>query len=321
MNLTDLRAVLDEYAGEAAPLAQGESRLRGVHGKVRAGRQRRAAVGVLATIVVLLIGYAVAARRPINGTPPPPATTPSVTPVLTVNGFAEYAAGAHLIQTRWAPLSDGEIAFVVDGNPRGWAFSARCDADDPTRELWIDWVVNGKHVSRHSCPSEPGMSIRPADTVWTGLNLAPERHALIVATVTTESGPLPTGTFAVAVSERMAFTDYPLPPRPATLRPLDPPQIANVDPAFGFGTVESDPADPTRPQTIVVDEDRTVTIDMISQTPGYLHVIVDGTELATAEWWDYTLGIYGVDVQTPGRHTITFVPDHLSGAWRAVLHR
>jgi len=242
------------------------------------------------------------------------------TPTLTVNGFPEYQGGAHLIETRTAPISDGEMTFIVDGSPMGWAMSARCTSNEPGRELWIRWQLNGKPLMRHSCDVDGGGWARPDASLYDPDRLRPELKSMFSAAIEADDGkPLPTGTFAVAISERLAYTDYPLPARPSTLKPLDPPPVVNVDPAFGIATVDSDADDATRPKTVVLTVDTPLSIDMVSQTPGYLHVIVDGNEVATAEWWDYELGVYGVTLDKPGQHTVTFMPEHLSGAWRAVV--
>jgi hypothetical protein len=275
-------------------------------------------VGALATVAALAIGYAVITHGLTDGRPGPPATT--TTPTIKVNGFAEYAAGSHLIETRAAAISDSVMIFTVDGSPRGWALSARCTSSEPERELWISWQLNGKPLVGHSCSDDGTSWVRPDESRYDPDRLRPGLTSTLTATLeATDGKPLPTGTFAVAVSERLAFEAYPLPARPASLKPLDPPPVVNVDPAYGIASVDSDPDDPTRSKTLVLDLAADVSIDMVSQTPGYLHVIVDGTEIATGEWWDYDLAIYGLTIDRPGRHTITFVPEHLSGAWRAVI--
>jgi len=317
VNLTDLRDTLDERSSDA-PFPGVGTRVEGVRARVRATRQRRAVGGALAVVAVLVAGYAVITNSLTNSRPQPPTVTP--TPTLTVNGFPEYHDGAHLIETRNAPISDGEMTFIVDGSPLGWAMSARCASNEPGRELSIRWQLNGKPLMGHSCDAYGGGGARPDESLYDPDRLRPELKSMFTATIEAKDGkPLPMGTFAVAISERVAYADYPLPPRPATLKPLDPPSVVNVDPAYGIMTVDSDADDPTRPKTIVLTVDTPLSIDMVSQTPGYLHVIVDGNEVATAEWWDYELGLYGMTLDQPGQHTVTFVPEHLSGAWRAVV--
>jgi hypothetical protein len=317
MNLTDLRATLDDRSSEAAHAVAAGTRIEGVRARVRATRQRRAAVGALAVVAALAIGYAVVTRGLIDSRPQPATTTPP--PTLSVNGFPEYANGAHLIGSRTAAFAE-EMAFTVDGSPRGWALAARCTSSEPDRELWVRWQINGQLLTSHSCTDQGGSTVRPDmsrfDPDWRRPDLTSTITARMEAT---DGKPLPAGTFSVAISERLPYEGYPLPPRPAALRPLDPAPAVNVDPAYGIASVDSDPDDPTRSKTLVLDLAAGASIDMVSQTPGYLHVIVDGTEIATGEWWDYDLAIYGLTIDRPGRHTITFVPEHLSGAWRAVI--
>jgi hypothetical protein len=62
-----------------------------------------------------------------------------------------------------------------------------------------------------------------------------------------------------------------------------------------------------------------------SQTPGFLHVAVNGVEVNTAEFWDYSGGGSSFDIEPDiptGPHlragevvTITITPQYVTGAW------
>ncbi len=76
-----------------------------------------------------------------------------------------------------------------------------------------------------------------------------------------------------------------------------------------------------------------VDIDMVGQTPGLLHVRVNGVEIVTGEWWDYEQGghgmygdrggawkdEFGLDPRPDDQVTIDIVPEHVTGAWQVVL--
>ena len=75
------------------------------------------------------------------------------------------------------------------------------------------------------------------------------------------------------------------------------------------------------------------SIDMASQTPGYLHIRVNGVEVARGEWWDYEQAGYsvpvdkkddwtkhfGLTVRAGQQVTIEIVPEYTTGAWKVVF--
>jgi hypothetical protein len=322
MNLTDLR---DELDARSVPDDDpfGPARLAGVHGRIRTIRRRRVGgvAAAIAAVVAIVIGYG---TLPRPAALPEPATTPS--PSL-VNGFPEYAAGAKVVATGTTAMSRTLTLTAVAGD-RGFSFTHRCTLTD--EYLMVRWRIAGRNDSSGaSCSTDGGGSYRPDDAFWAQAGIRPGDTVTFVAWVEWDgrkprSTPLPDGTFSFAVMRRLAFEEYPLPPRPAVLEPLSE-AAANISPAGAIAVVESDPATPNAARSIAVAVPAGAILDIGAQTPGTMRVLVDGKLLATAEWWSYDLGISGYTLRDgekgTRRLTLTFQPEHMTGAWRAVIHR
>lgn len=75
------------------------------------------------------------------------------------------------------------------------------------------------------------------------------------------------------------------------------------------------------------------SIHMVAQTPGLLHLRVNGIEITTGRWSDYSMnpdGMYGdkdgrwkrhfgLDLHPGDSATVEVVPEHITGAWQVVL--
>lgn len=85
----------------------------------------------------------------------------------------------------------------------------------------------------------------------------------------------------------MAWEDYPFPTPPADLGPplgrVDP---CTIDPCV-LG-ITSDPTDPTRAVVRAFAWKDVSSIVVYVDTPGYLRVRLNGVEVVTASFWDYT---------------------------------
>ncbi|HEU4424235.1 MAG TPA: hypothetical protein VFR67_17030 [Pilimelia sp.] len=322
MNLTDLRDELDARSLPDDDVL-GSARLAGVQNRIQGIRRRRVAgvAAAAAVVAAVVIGYG---ALPRTSALPDPAATPSPS---TVNGFSEYASGAKVVATASGSLHD-TIRLTAVAGERGFAFTHRCSLTD--EHLMVRWRIAGRNDSSGaSCSTDSGGSYRPEPTFWTRAGIRPGDTVTFVAWVEWDgqkprSTPLPDGAFSFAVMRRLAFEEYPLPPRPAVLQPLSE-APANISPTGAIGVVESDPADPNATRTVTVAVPPGASLDIGAQTPGTMRVLVDGKLLTTAEWWDYSLGInanllrYGQKGTRPV--TLTFQPEHMTGAWRAVIHR
>ncbi|MFU8870779.1 hypothetical protein [Micromonospora sp. SL4-19] len=339
MNLTDLKQVLDERSDGSAEHVMHHARLQGVRTRVVARRRRRIATWATCAVVALA-GIAAAAVVPglRADVTPTPADTPS--PVRTIEGFPEYANGARVVAAKSAALPERRIELTIVPSTLDLVFFSRCDGSGATIQLQKKLSVNGHDLLSGSCHG----TSRPAG--WDGLDVAVGRPATFVMTITgaqrfDETGDaqvsIPdTGSFGLAIGERIPFEQYPLPPRPSgTLGPLDQGLPAGCTEALCPGTliIRSDPADPARPVRRTLPWKTLDSIDMVAQTPGLLHFRVNGVEVTTGEWWDYAMGGYGMygdkdggwkrefglDLRPGDPATIEIVPEHLTGAWQVVL--
>jgi hypothetical protein len=328
MNVTDLRDILDERS-HAARIPAGLERMAGVRARVSAIRQRRvAAIGALAVVTLVIIGYGL--TRPHAPHAGLAAVHPTASPSFgyhLVNGFPEYADGAKVVATGSASTRVGVIRVTAAAAELGFVFATRCQVPDGV-ELSLNWTANGNKIVEGTC----GGSFRTDPGMWQSPGTrAGDRVEFVVTIVAVQpgpsSGPVPDGTFSVAVMRRLDYAAYPLPPRPARLAPLAKNPAAGLDPRVGQATgkvIDSVPADPKAPVEIKIPVAANAALDMVAQTPGYLLVYADGLLQARAEWWDYEQLVYGASLRAgeQGSRTVTvrLVPEHMTGAWRAVLY-
>ncbi|GIF63173.1 hypothetical protein Ais01nite_12080 [Asanoa ishikariensis] len=332
MNTTDLRQVLDERSSHSAEQVMHHLRLHGVATKVRRRRRRRVATWTACVLVVLgaVSGVALLPRP----TPPgPPATH-------TIEGFPEYARGTRVAAAASADLSVRRVEVTMVPSTLDLTVFTRCDspADNVVMDMTV--TVNNHELTSGSC----GGAARWWS--WTPeLGVAVGKPATFVMTVTgarrsegeqTVAAAIPaTGTFGLALGERIPFDSYPLPPRPAgTLRPLDEhPGTCSQESCPDAVIIRSDPNDPTLPVRRTLTWKPISDIDMVGQTPGFLHLKVNNVEIATGEWWDYELGGHGMygdqggqwkdefrlDPKPGDQVTIEIVPEHQTGEWQVVF--
>ncbi|WP_189198197.1 hypothetical protein [Micromonospora fulviviridis] len=287
-----------------------------------------------------LAGIAVAAVVPGLRTPvtPTPANRPS--PVRTVEGFPEYAKGARVVAADSAALPERQIELTIVPTTLDLVIFSRCDGTGDAVELDERLSVNGHLLTGGGCGGSTQLRS------WDGLDVAVGKSATFVMTIPgakrfdgTDKVPVAipdSGTFALAIGVRVPFDQYPLPPRPAgPLAPLPRTLMAGCTEALCPGAViiGSDPADPERPIKRTVVWKMTDSLEMLAQTPGLLHVRVNGVEVTTGEWWDYqmsTVGMYGdkdgawkrefgLDLNRGDSVTIEIVPEHVTGAWQVVF--
>ncbi|RKN50541.1 hypothetical protein [Micromonospora endolithica] len=336
MNLIDLRQVLDDRSVGSPGQVANQGRLRGVRTKVLARRRRRIATWTTAGVAAVVVAAAVVPGGRPDATPAP-AVTPS--PPRMIEGFPEYAQGARVVAATSGVAPEVRVEVTMVPTTLDLVVFTRCDGAGENVAIEQELRVNGRLLTEGTCAG----SVRPDDVA--GLGVVVGEPATFVMTTTgaqryAESSavavPIPDGaTFGFAVGERMPFERYPLPPRPSGApTPLDrvPRNCAPTDCADAV-VLRSDPADPNLPIRRSVRWRTLAQIDMVAQTPGLLHVRVDGVEVTTGEWWDYAMagnGMYGDKDQgwkaafgldpRPGEQvTVEIVPEHVTGPWRVVL--
>ncbi len=337
MNLTDLKQVFDERSGDPSEHVVHHLRLQGVRTKVVARRRRRVATWTACAIVAVagVAAAVVPGLRP--DVTPTPADSPS--PVRTIEGFPEYANGARVVAAKSAALPQQRLELTVVPTTLDLVVLNRCDAGENVA-LKGELTVNGHGFVSGRC----GGTFRSEG--WAGLDVAVGKPATFVMTITgaqrpddTGGGQVPipdTGTFGLAIGERVPFDRYPLPPRPSgTLAPLPEVLPAGCTEKLCPDAliIRSDPADPTRPVRRTLTWQTIDSIDMVAQTPGLLHLRINGVEITTGEWWDYAMtgtGMYGdkggdwkrqfgLDPHPGDSVAIEIVPEHMTGAWQVVF--
>ncbi|MDG4820862.1 hypothetical protein O7635_03215 [Asanoa sp. WMMD1127] len=331
MNTTELRQLLDERSDASADRVMHHLRLQGVATKVRRRRRRRVAAWA-ACAVVALAGIAAVVV--------PDRTTTPITPAIrTIEGFPEYAGGARVVAAKSGALPARRVELTITPGAADLVIFSRCDAADDL-VLQEKITVNGRDVLNGTCGGAARWS------KWTNPSVVVGQPTTFVMTITgaerfdgaqNTAAPVPsTGAFAFAIGERIEFAQFPLPPRPSgTLAPLTGTLPAGCTEQLCPGAViiRSDPADPTTVVRRTLTWKPLQSIDMVAQTPGYLHVRVDGVQVVTGEWWDYQVAGYGMygdregawraefglDPRPGDEVTIEIVPEHVTGAWQVVL--
>ncbi len=341
MNLTDLPDIMRTHSEHDPVPVLAESRLDGVRRKVVATYRRRVAGAFAGVVAIVMIVGGAAITHHIHGRA---AVVPaaSSSPVKMINGFPEYAIGGKLIGTRTGSLA-GPLSLTFTPTALGFVFSDTCTVDDPTIEIDINISIGPAMKMMFSCSTaasgyaseDPVAADRITPGSPTAVTFSPTAFRLTLGTDGEETSrkpmAVPAGSYSVAMWQKVPFGQYPLPPRPKKLPVLDVAQ-------YGLGnapetqTVYSDPANPLAPRTITFtmpDCAKAVNGNCnqtaaASQTPGYLHIAVNGVTVNTASFWDYTGGGSSFDIESampgitlhPGELvTVTITPEHVTGAW------
>ncbi|HKD96900.1 MAG TPA: hypothetical protein VKB69_04785 [Micromonosporaceae bacterium] len=346
MNLTDLPELMDErYETDAVPVL-AESRIDGVRRKVAAARRRQVA-GTFAAVVLLAAGAVTGVAYLPRGTT---GRVASPSPIGPVAGFPEWANGGHLLAADEVRLRKGAtISLTVTPERLALGYEMRCSSDATVALVQVFWTVNGHQLPGGSCAGNNG-SVIPNEDVWARYGLRPGHRATFTATVIGaiagptvfadpgQQVPMPKGTLAAAVRQRVPFDEYQFPPRPDPLPTLDTAVVGGGH--RNVHLITSDPGDPDQPRSVrvtwpAVGQDvEWLTYQANSQTPGFLHLFVDGKPLGTAEFWTYydvDSGTYrgslsaagierlGVDFRPGDTFTFTVAPEHMTGAWEVGL--
>lgn len=283
-----------------------------------------------ATAMLLVVGVT-ATLRP-SAAPRPAERTPTPSPTKLDEGFPEYADGARVVAAKAVALPTRSVTITFVPTTVDLVFLERCVGLPDEVHLDLAITLNGRSFVSGTC----GTTVLRSDL--SEYRLAVGKPATVTATVRgatrfssetgrqTNVGVPAAGTVAFAVGERIPFSDYPLPPRPATLRPMN---DDSVPP--GAVVVRADPADPALPKRLTATWRAVENIEMASQTPGLLHVRINGVEVATGEWWDYGQrrfssspgtswpSEFGLTVRPGERVTIEVIPTYVTGDWRVVF--
>jgi hypothetical protein len=308
MNVTELREVLEERSEATPAEVMHHLRLAGVRARIRARRRRRVAAWAAAAAVAIA-GVTSVAFAPDRG-----GDGSTVDPAATIEGFPVYANGTHVIAAERTRLPDTRLELTFIPAIDDLTVFIDCVGAD-LEKFNVEVRFQGEQMSM-GC----GGSFTPANWLQRGLRVD-EPNVLVMNVV---AGANTAADYGIAIGEAVPFEDYPLPPRPATLKPLNGPLPAGcteVTCPDAF-IIRSDPADPLAPRQMTVPWQTIRSVELLAQTPGFLHVTANGDPLGTAKSWDYEQGGHGlsmVPLKRAATVTIEVRPEHVTGAWQAVF--
>jgi RNA polymerase sigma-70 factor (sigma-E family) len=280
------------------PAPQGVERLAAVKERVRQRRRSRAVTIVaafLALLALLLGSSAIVRSQSLEPADP---------------DIPEYLDGHRIVAGRkvsFDQIRSGATFTWIPGSttPR---FYTMCQHDRPD-DLWIgvEVTINGKGFGGGGCAMRGAAHGPGSGSIGAGqLREAGVRLGVPVQVRIELSDDLKSvgGTASVGIGEPVPWESYPFPGPPNRLEPLGlPPDSAST-------VLES-----CRAQAMTVDSTGRYELRATAQTPGLLHIRIDGVAVHTFSWWDYEamLETVLVDVTTTG--TLTVTPERMSGGW------
>ncbi|MBV1856055.1 SigE family RNA polymerase sigma factor [Catellatospora tritici] len=317
----------------------GNERVAAVRERIAQRRRGRLAALIAACAVLLAAvgGYLVAPRADRDEAADRPK-------IQDVSDFPEYYNGYHTVLRAQVRFDQRPASFTWTPSTLDFAVFPMCKAvlgDD--LHVMTKISINGTYVAGSSCYPDELVGGGRITASREGLRAAgvqvgkPATVTLTIGEVETRladsapgsvqtwgSGGTPPadGIIAVVIGEPVPFDEFPLPPRPAELKPLtrtydggDPESAAMIE---SGGTHSS-----------TVRWGDKLELLCRSQTPGLLRIRVDGIEVQTMSWWDYRQGGWSaqIDSATPalkdaGFHpapgtdvTVTVEPQYLTGDW------
>ncbi|MCX2947073.1 hypothetical protein [Lentzea sp. NEAU-D7] len=304
MNLSDLTEVLRERAELTD--SSHEARMAGVRARVSAGKRRRAVLGV-AGVVLALVGIVFAVLP--RAEQPEPAVPPRSLP--------EYQEGTRLIAQAWSdlPSTSATVRFVPKS--LDLLLFTHCETGQGD-SLLVTVVVNGHtYTERNGCSG----SRRVRD--WGAFDVVVGQPSVITLTVEPQHTTTK-GTFAIGIGEAVPVSEYPFPPRPQTLATFP---AVSPEPTI---VLRADPAAPAEQREFTVEWPGINFMEVRSNTPGRIRVLVDDVVVIDFSHWSYSAGSslifpddwkksYGLDVAEGQAVKITVIPERVTGDWEVTL--
>jgi hypothetical protein len=319
MNLTDLAEVLRDRAD--VPDSVQQVRLAGVRSKVIASRRRRAVAGV-ACVVLALVGVVFAVV---------PRSGPSSEPAVPVRSFPEYQSGARLIAQAWKELPSTSVTVRFVPTSLDLRVFEQCEAGH-NKVVLVDLKLNGKQLGGGSCTG----TITNAG--WALLGVVVGQPSELTMTVLGEQGEVVDGVpaalampaevaFGLGVGQGVPVSDYPFPPRPQSLEPLE------SQYPEGFIELTADPADPAARKEVTFEWPGPLVAHSRMNTPGRIQVLVNDVPIIDYSNWTYTAGgswshlpdewasSYGLTPAVGDPVRVTVIPERTTGDWEVKFDR
>ena len=308
----------------------GAARLAAVSERIQQARQRRlvSVASVCAVVLALVLGYAV---NPIHHVVPHPVASASSS---LINGFPEYAMGNRLVATGTAIDEATPTKVSWRASTSDISVYVRCQASEAT-DIHITFATAAGELGQMICDATPDsprtgtgtMASWPAEKV---MNAGITAGAYVVMSVSlgVTKRPMPSGVSVdFAVGERVAWSDYPFPAKPAKLPELD---SNRLDLVPGFVELRPKIDDPNQTvKTVGLPWGRAYQVHISQRAPGLLHLTVAGVEVMTCGNWSYDSAGCGFDIDPadttltlklpelkPGEDVeIAVVPEHTVADW------
>ncbi|GIH10184.1 hypothetical protein Rhe02_82510 [Rhizocola hellebori] len=316
--LTKLRLDPQLLSGFAvASPRPGTERLVAVRERIKQRRNHRIA-GALALLVAIMAGVSVIPILVEKVFLPMKTEIPKYIREYQVTAAAQTTLpGASSATTTWIPFTTD---FWVTGI---------CVLPPGHEDIWTMWIlINGQEVLSTGCSSgsasiESGMRFKPSEP-WFPVG----EMATLEVRLEAESGKsFPRGTVATAAFlEKVPFEQRPLPPRPGKLSKLKGYQAQE-----GSEVVILESGGKTSTSMLWHWNEQSIAFVGNSQTPGLLHIEINGKELTELGFWDYDQRSNGYQINPrdpqfgdfkPERGvlpTVTVRPEYISGDWYVAI--
>lgn len=305
---------------------------------------------VAAGLALLLLSLTVYAQSP-NLFPQPtptagPTGEPQPSPMRRIEGFPEYAHGARVIAAASAPIRTGTVSLTWTFDDSAITLFDRCEYLGPENSMvFTETTVNGRPWFGSSCgPNNGGGgSMRPDPTTWSSFDIRAGDQVTVVVKLTRaqqvdpvsgekKAVPMPqTGLLAIAIGAPVAFSAFPLPPRPSVLPSLQVPISGNAPDGGEGGLVTVDATHAPTTIEVPLAWSGSFDVSIASTTPGSLRLAIAGVPVHTCEFWNYEGSSCGIS-WTVGQNDgfpwlkeitakkgstviLTVTPEHVTGPW------
>lgn len=336
--MIDLTEMLEEHSQVAGPPA-GE-RLSAVERRIVRRRRRRVAgagtgllaVAVAVAIVLPRLGEPAptvqSASSPRSPSPSPAASASArpPTPGGKIGPFTEFADGYRVVAVGSAPVTAGRarVSWPV-GSTDVQLFTYCPGLPD---SLDGEFSIGGTPIASVGCGAELHQDANDNGMPGVPGALTVGQTATIDYRITGAQAGDRKKSVHVAVAERVPFTEFPLPPRPAVLKTPTPDGIGTEP---GGKILHSNAGDLQKTTTMVWHYGNDVSFAVLPSTPGIYTVAIDGVTVGTTESYDYRGGGKGWTsaIAKDGSHTlpglpkiadgktvtVTFTAQHATGPW------
>jgi RNA polymerase sigma-70 factor (sigma-E family) len=303
-------ALLAEFPVPRPPVST--ERLAAVRERVRQRHHHRV-MGVIAIVIAIVAGLAIAPSLLRNVFPPAKPPTPQhFQGYLVKDTVSVKLAELDRFTTEWRPST-------LD-----YMFTSSCDTRDVRFVAVVSVRINGQRFTDVPCSAEPeplGARTQVQDATNATLRIGEPVVVMLQLQILHGTVIPPDATLSMAFAELVPFGELPTPARPAKLKPLEPPYAEPVTVLQWFGGA-----------LLSLQENESLELLVRSQTPGLIHITINGQELQTCTFWDYDAAcVVNVNPAEPASRdlgvrvgetfTIKVSAEYVTGEWYVAVIR